>query len=280
MAARFWVGGTGTWDASSTTNWSATTGGAGGASVPTSADTVTIDASSGSGTITVNTNFTITTLTCGAMNMTLDFSANNNTPTITSSFTISGTGTRTLNMGNGVWTFSGLAFTIGTITNLTINQGASSILFTNTSNSTLTLATTNYPLYWNKFTFSRGASTGTISIGNAGNNGGIETLIDLGTAAHTITFQQLRTTVVNNMIVRGTAGNLITIASNGAPTATAGLTKSSLGIVALDYVTINTLIVAQTNMWYAGANSTAVGTTTNWIITDPPARKLGAIGAG
>ena len=278
MAARFWVGGTGTWDASSTTNWSATTGGAGGASVPTSADTVTIDASSGSGTITVNTNFTITTLTCGAMNMTLDFSANNNTPTITNSFTISGTGTRTLNMGNGVWTFSGLTFTIGTITNLTINQGASSILFTNTSNSTLTLATTNYPLYWNKFTFSRGASTGTISIGNAGNNGGVETLIDLGTAAHSILFQAVRTTVVNNMIVRGTAGNLITIGST--TTNTAGLTKSSLGIVTFDYVTINNITVAQTNMWYAGANSTAVGTTTNWIITDPPARKLVASGVG
>ena len=181
-------------------------------------------------------------------------------------------------MGNGVWTFSGLTFTIGTITNLTINQGASSILFTNTSNSTLTLATTNYPLYWNKFTFSRGASTGTISIGNAGNNGGVETLIDLGTAAHSILFQAVRTTVVNNMIVRGTAGNLITIGST--TTNTAGLTKSSLGIVTFDYVTINNITVAQTNMWYAGANSTAVGTTTNWIITDPPARKLGASGAG
>lgn len=47
MAARFWVGGTGTWDASTTTNWSATTGGAGGASAPTSADTATFDANSG-----------------------------------------------------------------------------------------------------------------------------------------------------------------------------------------------------------------------------------------
>ena len=39
MADRYWVGGTGSWDAT-TTNWSATNGGAGGASVPTSADDV------------------------------------------------------------------------------------------------------------------------------------------------------------------------------------------------------------------------------------------------
>ena len=43
MAARFWVGGAGTWDATSTTNWSATSGGAAGASAPTSADTATFD---------------------------------------------------------------------------------------------------------------------------------------------------------------------------------------------------------------------------------------------
>ena len=39
MADRYWVGGTGSWNAT-TTNWSATSGGAGGASVPTSADDV------------------------------------------------------------------------------------------------------------------------------------------------------------------------------------------------------------------------------------------------
>ena len=53
MASRFWVGGTGTWDASNTTNWSATTGGAGGASVPSVADTVTFNSKSGSGTCTL-----------------------------------------------------------------------------------------------------------------------------------------------------------------------------------------------------------------------------------
>lgn len=132
MAARFWVGGTGTWDASTTTNWAATSGGGGGQSVPGSGDTVTIDGSSGSGTITVNTNFNIISLTCGAMGMTLDFSANNNSPTM-QTFNCSGTGTRTLNMGSGTWNITGnnaTVWTTQTTTNLTISIGTSTVNFT------------------------------------------------------------------------------------------------------------------------------------------------------
>ena len=43
MANRYWRGGTGTWNTTTTTNWSATSGGAGGASVPTAADSVFFD---------------------------------------------------------------------------------------------------------------------------------------------------------------------------------------------------------------------------------------------
>lgn len=53
MADRYWVGGTGSW-ASSTTNWSTTSGGSGGASVPTATDNVYFDANSGGGTCTVS----------------------------------------------------------------------------------------------------------------------------------------------------------------------------------------------------------------------------------
>jgi hypothetical protein len=49
MADRYWVGGTGTWDATTTTNWAATSGGAGGESAPTSADNAYFDGSSDSG---------------------------------------------------------------------------------------------------------------------------------------------------------------------------------------------------------------------------------------
>ena len=46
MANRYWVGGTGTWNTTSTTNWSASSGGSSGASVPTSADSVFFDQNS------------------------------------------------------------------------------------------------------------------------------------------------------------------------------------------------------------------------------------------
>jgi hypothetical protein len=49
MATYYWVGGSGTWDTSSTTNWSATSGGSGGAGVPTTADDVIFDVNSGPG---------------------------------------------------------------------------------------------------------------------------------------------------------------------------------------------------------------------------------------
>lgn len=52
MANRYWVGGTADWDGTAGTKWAATSGGAGGESVPTSADDVFFDANS-SGTCTV-----------------------------------------------------------------------------------------------------------------------------------------------------------------------------------------------------------------------------------
>lgn len=50
MADRYWVGGTATWDGTAGTKWSTTSGGAGGASVPTSSDDVYFDQNSNSGT--------------------------------------------------------------------------------------------------------------------------------------------------------------------------------------------------------------------------------------
>lgn len=53
MANRYWVGGSGTWNTSSTANWSATSGGAVGASAPGVADVAIFDANSGAGTVTL-----------------------------------------------------------------------------------------------------------------------------------------------------------------------------------------------------------------------------------
>lgn len=63
MADRYWVGGTGTWNSSNTANWSATSGGASGASVPTSADNVLFDDNSAAGNFTVTISGAVNCLT-------------------------------------------------------------------------------------------------------------------------------------------------------------------------------------------------------------------------
>ena len=78
MANRYWILGTGTWDSTSTTNCSASSGGAGGASVPTASDNVFFDANSN----VLATAFTVTMA---------------NTPRVCNDFTASGLdGTMTL----------------------------------------------------------------------------------------------------------------------------------------------------------------------------------------
>lgn len=71
---RYWIGGTGTWDATTTTNWSATSGGTGGASVPTSADTVVFNSSSNSTAYTVTC--TATQLRCASLTVSAPASGN------------------------------------------------------------------------------------------------------------------------------------------------------------------------------------------------------------
>ena len=126
MANRYWVGGTGTWVAGSTTNWSASSGGASGASVPTAADSVFFDQA---GTYTV----TLTgALTC------LDFTVSAGT------VTFSGTGTPTISgsislLAGTVWSATGvITFNSNTFTNRTIttngtaftgSSGAASLTF-------------------------------------------------------------------------------------------------------------------------------------------------------
>jgi len=71
MANRYWVGGTGSWSSTNTVNWSASSGGSGGASVPTAADNVYFDVNSNVGT--------------GAFTVTMA-----NTPRVCNDFTASG----------------------------------------------------------------------------------------------------------------------------------------------------------------------------------------------
>jgi len=93
VADRYWVGGTGSWDAT-TTNWSASSGGAGGASVPTSVDDVFFDTLSN---LTAYTCTLTTSPVCRSVSVAGPASGNvtiaGNTPwVIYGSFTLAATG--------------------------------------------------------------------------------------------------------------------------------------------------------------------------------------------
>lgn len=75
MGHRYWVGGTATWDSTAGTKWATTSGGAGGASVPTSADNVYLDANSGAVTVTISSSSICESLYCTGFTGTLSHPA-------------------------------------------------------------------------------------------------------------------------------------------------------------------------------------------------------------
>lgn len=211
-ASRFWVGGTGTWDASDTTHWAATSGGAGGQSVPGTGDTVTFDANSGGGTVTLNFGGTITiqSLATGAFTGTWDNSVNNNNVTFTASagWTNNGSGTRTLKLGSATYTIqSGTGdWTFGTTTNLTF-LGSTSAIVMGGSTST-------------QKTFSGGGLTyGTVTFGASSGSGyftvtGSNTIGTLNvTGPNRVLFTNSTTQTVSTTNLNGTSSGQILIES-------------------------------------------------------------------
>jgi hypothetical protein len=174
--ARYWVGGTASWDGTAGTKWAATSGGAGGESVPTTADDVFFDANS-SGTCTIvagNTgakSINCTGFTGGIAgigpiivsgSITLDAGQ---TYTHTGTMTINGTGTLT----TAGKTFSavtvngdGITVTLGDALNtatriITVTQGTFNTANFSITGSALISSTTNIR------TISLGSSTVTLS---------------------------------------------------------------------------------------------------------------------
>jgi hypothetical protein len=154
MAARYWILGTGTWSSSNTTNWSATSGGTGGASVPTSADTPIFDANSGSGVVTfTNGGVTVGTTTInnsgielrlgaafttsGILTLTTGTFTTNNYNVTATNLSSSNSNTRTINLGSSTVTLSSGSTSVNfsTSTNLTFNAGTSSIVLSGTGNT-------------------------------------------------------------------------------------------------------------------------------------------------
>jgi len=123
MATYYWVGGNGTWNGSSTTNWSLTSGGLGGLGPPNSTDTVIFDSASGTGTCTTaaGSACSVATLNSATLGLTLGadhtmsgaFNLTAGTLTLGSNkltalqFVSSNTNTRTIAFGTGNITLTG-----------------------------------------------------------------------------------------------------------------------------------------------------------------------------
>jgi len=186
MANRYWVGGTGAWDNTSTTNWSATTGGAGGASAPTAADDVFFDASSGTAAIvTIQASALGRTVNVDKSDITLLLAGS---PTFANIFTFT-QGTLDL-AGN---TLTALRFSTSNSNTRTIAFGAGSIVVTGNAatvvafqGSGLTLTgsknvVSNYSGATGTRTFSMSA-TGTTedNVPNIAITAGTDTIVGLG----------------------------------------------------------------------------------------------------
>jgi len=116
MANRYWRGGAGTWDTTTTTNWSTSSGGAGGASVPTAADSVFFDQA---GTYTVTCTGALTCLDITVSAGTVTF-ANGTSPT----FAISGSMSL---LAGTVWSATGAITFNATTTGKTITTNGVAI---------------------------------------------------------------------------------------------------------------------------------------------------------
>jgi hypothetical protein len=147
MANRYWVGGDGTWNTTSTTNWSATDGGAAGASAPTTADSVFFNANSNVGT-------TAFTVTLGSSVGCLSY-----TSSALDAIMILNLGSFTLTVA-GSWS--------NELTNFNITGTSSAIInFTPPAATTRTITTSGYTFPQITIRITAAASTGSLRLSGA-----------------------------------------------------------------------------------------------------------------
>ena len=138
MADRYWVGGSGTWDNSSTANWAATTGGASGASAPTNADNVFFDTNSGTAaTVTVAATAVSLSTTVNKSDINLSLSGSPTLCTAAGTFTFTA-GTLTLNNN----TLSTGIFSSSNSNTRAISFGSGNIALTSVTAATTILVST------------------------------------------------------------------------------------------------------------------------------------------
>lgn len=187
-----------------------------------------------------------------------DFNANTYSVTVGAFATTAGSA---INIGTASWTVTGVG-NCWSCASATITGTADITLSDNTTTARSFLGGSNT---YGKLIIGGNTSISTTSI--TGTNTFSE-IASTKTVAHTIVFPNV-TTTVGNFTVRGSAGNVVTLARTGA-SGTFTLAKTGGGIVDSNYLSISNSTASPINTWYAGANSTNGGGNTNWLFTAAP----------
>lgn len=248
MANRYWVGGTGSWDGTAGTKWAATSGGTGGASVPTTADDVFFDAGSNGGggtTVTIATGNTgAKSINCTGFTRTLTGTAAitvAGSVTLVAGMTYTHTGTVTFT-GTGTLTTAGKNFSGVTVDGAGITLTLGDALNTNGRAITVTqgtFATANFSVTFGGGDFnSSGTATRAIQLGSS-------TLTLAGNAPFNISGSNLTfnagTSQINHTSITASLNASISLtfynysftgASAGARSITAGHTFNNLTLAA------------------------------------------------
>lgn len=227
MATRYWVGGTGTWDGSATTHWSATSGGSAGASAPTSSDAVIFDGSSGGGTVTVDS-----TRTCASLTTT------GYTGTING--TIYASGNITLGTGG---TYTGLTLAFDKNTGGTLTSNGKTIAAFNAGVNT----------------------TYTITIADAMAVAGAFTVVTDSTGG-TLTFTSGTTNTVGSVAWSNGGGTVNLTINASSPGSQATLSDTS-GINTLDYWSAQDIAFTGGATWLSGTGFVNIGNVTGLSTT-------------
>jgi len=281
MADRYWVGGTGTWDSTSTANWSTSSGGATGASVPTAADNVFFDANSnvGTGSFTVtmaNSPRVCNDITISGLDGAMTLAGSNIGLTVSGSlsfpatnFTRSYTGTTTFNAtttGKTITT-NGVAFNASVILD---GVGGAWTLGSAFSCGSNTLVLTNG-------TFDTSTSDYSVTAAFFSSSNSNTRTINLNGSTVTLTLSWTMTTSTNATLNAGTS--TITLSSTDVTFAGGGLTyynvsftstlstlstnnKSITGANTFNNLTFSTIASAGLNNVPFSANQTINGTLT------------------
>ena len=270
MATYYWVtptGTTGTWDATTTTNWATSSGGAGSAGVPTSADNVVFDNLSYTGTYAVNvgTNAVAANITINA--------PNTGTVTITS-------GATAVITCYGSWlnAATGVAFSVTSGANITFAATATG---KTVSTNGITLGATNVAFNgvgggWTLSTTWLSTSSITLTNGSLNTNGQTVSCTILNSNnsnTRTLTLGSSTINLSNNLNLATTTGLTFSGASSTINITPASPTFSGGG---LTYGTVNFTSASSCTSTITGANTFTNITQTSRSTTGLRTISLGA----